>query len=100
MTVNGADRGWFGLGPLSVRTDRQGQGIGAALVRDGLERLHSHGAKGCVVLGDPAYYCRFGFEQDAALRYEGAPPDYFMRLSFGMTSPAGRVDYHSAFYGS
>lgn len=80
VTVDGTDKDWFGFGLLSVRPDRQSRGVSAALVREGLERLRSHGAEGCVVLGNPAYYRRFGFEKDAALRYEGAPPDYFMRL--------------------
>ena len=44
VTVDGADVGWYGLGPISVRPDRQRQGIGRALVADGLERLRALGA--------------------------------------------------------
>src|SRR5690606_20299677 len=61
VIIGGRDRGWLGLGPLSVRPDRQRRGIGSALVRTGLERLRRDGAGGCVLLGDPAYYRRFGF---------------------------------------
>ena len=89
--------GWYGLGPVSVRPDRQGQGIGAALIRDGLARLKSAGAAGCVVLGNPTYYRRFGFVNDPALRLEGVPQDYFMRLLFRGESPEGAVTYHPAF---
>ena len=99
VTIDGVDLGWFGLGPMSVKPGRQSQGIGSALVRQGLDRLRDRSAAGCVVLGDPAYYARFGFERDATLRYEGAPPDYFMRLVLtDRAAPQGRVDYASAFF--
>jgi putative acetyltransferase len=44
---------WYGLGPVSVLPESQGLGIGAELIREGLERLRDSGARGCVVLGDP-----------------------------------------------
>lgn len=97
VKIDGCDLGWFGLGPLSVRPDRQGLGIGAQLVRDGLASLRAIGAQGCVVMGDPAYYERFGFRQDDRLRYPGVPEAYFMALAFGTEIPNGIVVYHSAF---
>ena len=97
VRIDGAELGWFGLGPVSVRPDRQRLGIGAALVREALAQLSARGANGCVVLGDPAYYRRFGFEADPALYYEGVPPGYFMRLVLAGTAPSGRVDYHPGF---
>ncbi len=97
VTIDGEHQGWFGLGPLSVRPDRQGAGVGSALVRQGLAQIQAQGAAGCVLLGNPAFYRRFGFENDSALRFEGAPPRYFMRLSFGTSTPAGRVEFHSGF---
>jgi putative acetyltransferase len=97
ITIDEADIGWFGLGPVSVRPDRQGQGIGGLLIRQGLNQLRARGAAGCVVLGDPAYYQRFGYENDEALRYVEAPSQFFMRLSFVDNVPAGRVQYHPAF---
>lgn len=54
------------LAPLAVRPDRQRTGLGAALVRAGLESVKEFGAHGVLVLGDPAYYPRFGFTADAA----------------------------------
>ncbi|MBP7001083.1 GNAT family N-acetyltransferase [Amaricoccus sp.] len=91
--------GWFGLGPVAVRPDRQGRGIGAALIRDGLARLEAMGAQGCVLLGDPGYYRRFGFAPDPRLRFEGAPPEYFLRLAFPGAAPAaGAVAFHAAFH--
>ncbi|UPJ65618.1 N-acetyltransferase [Bradyrhizobium sp. 191] len=100
VTIDGAHDGWFGLGPVSVEPDHQQKGIGSAPIRTGLEQLRSSGAAGCVVLGDPAYYRRFGFDRDDDLRYEGAPPEYFMRLNFiADQPPTGRVDYAPAFAG-
>lgn len=97
VTIDGEGSGWFGLGPVSVRPDRQRAGIGRALIEEGLARLSAGGAAGCVVLGDPAYYARFGFVADPALRYADAPPAYFQRLVFSGPPPAGRVTYHVGF---
>lgn len=100
VTLDGADLGWYGLGPVSVRPDLQGRGIGAALIQAGLERLAGLGGKGCVVLGDPAYYARFGFRQDPAIGYEGVPAEYFMALSLDGSRAAGKVAYHEGFSAS
>jgi putative acetyltransferase len=100
VTIDRAPGLWFGLGPVSVDPSYQGRGIGTALIREGLDQLRARAAAGCVVLGDPAYYRRFGFKHDVGLRYEDAPPEYFMRISLnGDDPPKGRVDYASAFSG-
>ncbi|MGM0584957.1 MAG: GNAT family N-acetyltransferase [Pseudomonadota bacterium] len=56
------------LGPLAVTPEAQGRGLGSALVRAGFARLEAAGARRVLVLGDPAYYRRFGFapERDVA----------------------------------
>jgi putative acetyltransferase len=97
VTIDGRHRGWFGLGPVSVLPERQGEGIGATLIRTGLDRLAAIGAAGCVVLGEPSYYGRFGFVADPALTYPGAPAEYFMRLVLSGDAPRGEVAYHAAF---
>ena len=97
VAINSETNGWYGLGPVSVRPDRQREGIGQALVRTGLDHLRSIDAQGCVVLGDPAYYGRFGFVTDPNLRYPSAPPEYFQRLTLTDALPAGEVAYHPAF---
>ena len=99
VSIEGAGDGWYGLGPISVRPDRQGRGVGSALVRAGLERLGELGAAGCVVLGEPGYYGRFGFEHDPALRYADVPAPYFQRLVLRGPAARGEVHYHPAFGG-
>lgn len=97
VLINGAAGDWYGLGPVSVRPDRQQQGIGRRLIACGLEELGRRGARGCVVLGEPAYYGRFGFVSDPDLRLAGAPPVYFQRLALAGAPPSGEVAYHGAF---
>lgn len=93
---DGADR-WFGLGPLSVLPARQGQGVGLHLVEAALRQLKRASAQGCVVLGDPGYYSRFGFKPVAGLMLPGVPSAYFQAIAFGPGIPQGDVSYHPAF---
>ncbi|CAN7612962.1 N-acetyltransferase [Rhizobium sp. LjRoot30] len=90
---------WYGLGPVSVAPDRQGEGIGGALVRAGLERLSELGAGGCVVMGEPGYYGRFGFGHHHDLVLADCAPQYFMGLALSGPMACGIVRYNSAFYG-
>lgn len=101
VLIGGHDFGWFGLGPVAVNPDRQGKGIGSTLVHAGLDRLRALGAAGCVVLGEPDYYGRFGFAADEKLRFVDAPAEYFMALNLAGDNPvSGIVDYHPAFLGN
>ena len=97
---SGAASKWFGLGPVSVSPDRQRSGIGSALIEAGLERLREMGADGCVLVGDRAYYRRFGFEVDDGLRYGDLPPGLLQKLSFTGSEAVGEVRYHAAFDGA
>ncbi|HIC7209000.1 GNAT family N-acetyltransferase [Burkholderia stabilis] len=91
---------WYGLAPLAVLPDCQRQSIGAGLVRTGLDALRRLGARGCVVLGDPGYYARFGFEPSGDIVFPGVPPEYFLAQSFDDAAPrpSGDVRYHDVFY--
>ena len=89
--------GWYGLGPVAVLPVCQRAGIGTALVDACVEWLRESGAGGCVVLGDPAYYGRFGFAPDPGLTYSGAPAEYFQMLAWQGLSPVGEVHYAPAF---
>lgn len=97
VAVSDGTPGWYGLGPISVIPLRQRAGIGSGLIEESLIRLAAIGARGCVVLGEPGYYRRFGFRHDPELVFPGPPPAYFQRLAFDAEVPAGIVSYAPAF---
>lgn len=97
VTINGEFYYWYGLAPVSVHPSCQKQGIGGKLIREGLSRLRKIGARGCVLLGEPEYYGRFGFVATDGLILEGVPPEYFLTLSFSTEPVGGVVKYHDAF---
>ncbi len=98
VIITGAGGGWYGLGPLAVAPSLHKRGIGQLLVRSGLEELRAISARGCVLLGDPGFYGRFGFRPWPGLMLEGAPPEHVLGLPFGKDEPAGEIAFHSAFY--
>jgi len=98
VTISDGSLGWYGLGPISVAPARQRQGIGTALMREGLARLKALGADGCVLVGDPVYYQRFGFRPHPELRHEGVPPENLLVLPFGEQTPRGVVEFHPGFW--
>lgn len=90
-------QGWFGLGPISVHPDAQKRGVGSGLMQAALEELRQQGAGGCVLLGDPAYYRRFGFRPAPGLVLPDVPPEYFQAITFRGETPKGVVTYHEGF---
>lgn len=100
VLVADGSNGWYGLGPVSVLPQFQRRGIGSRLVTGGLEALERTGAAGCVVLGDPVFYRRFGFGRVTGLVLPGVAEEYFQALAFGDTTPQGQVAYHPAFSAS
>lgn len=97
VTVSDGTAHWYGLGPLSVAPAQQRHGIGSALMHAALDTLRQQGAGGCVLLGDPGYYARFGFTPRPGLILPGVPPEYFQALCLAGALPAGEVRYHPAF---
>jgi putative acetyltransferase len=90
------------LGPLGVLPDRQGEGIGSALVHATLAAADALGHPGVVLLGHPAYYPRFGF--GPAVDHGITPPQdwgpaYFMlrRLQAWGAGLRGAFRYAPAF---
>ena len=97
VTISDGTPNWFGLGPVSVLPAYQRQGIGKALIRDGLSRLKDMNAQGCCLVGHPQYYRKFGFENVAGLVHEGVPQEVFFALSFDGHTPQGAVSFHEGF---
>jgi len=100
MTIEGS-----GLAPVSVQPARQRTGVGTALINAGLEQLESNHIPFVVVIGDPAYYGRFGFQAAADFQlnhtFDGIPQEYLMVRWLqpgvvGMLS-GGTVHYHGEF---
>ena len=97
LTISDGTADWYGLGPVSVLPDHQRQGIGKALMEQGLSQLKSMGAGGCCLVGHPDYYRKFGFSNAPGLVLEGVPPEFFFALAFDGPVPQGSVIFHQAF---
>ena len=97
LTISDGTRNWYGLGPVSVLPEYQRQGIGKALMKEGLSRLKSMNAQGCCLVGHPDYYRKFGFKNMPGLVLEGVPPEVFFALPFDGHTPQGTVTFHDAF---
>ncbi|ANY18840.1 putative acetyltransferase [Tsuneonella dongtanensis] len=98
VKIADGSRDWYGLGPVSVWPELHGKGIGSALIVRGIADLKDRGARGMVLLGNPEYYGRFGFEHDPSLEFPGPPAPYFQRLVLADEPPRGIVTYAPAFY--
>ena len=97
VTISDGSPGWYGLGPISAKPELQKQGIGKALMREGMSLLKALGAKGCVLVGDPGYYNRFGFKSIPNLVMEGVPQEYVLALPFEENNARGTVVFHEGF---
>jgi putative acetyltransferase len=97
VTISGGTRNWYALGPVSVLPAYQRQGIGKALIQEGLSRLKGMNAQGCCLVGHPIYYRKFGFKNMSGLVYEGVPSEVFFALPFNGQTPQGTVTFHEGF---
>ncbi len=97
LTISDGTRNWYGLGPVSVFPDYQRQGIGKALIQEGLSRLKDMNAQGCCLVGHPDYYRKFGFKNMPGLVHEEVPQEVFFALSFDGHTPQGTVTFHEGF---
>ncbi len=92
------------LAPLAVAPAMQCRGIGGALVRAALGALAARPEGWCLVLGDPAYYGRFGFDAAAAagvtgVPWAGSPAFQARRLRANAPPLIGPARYAAAFAG-
>lgn len=97
VEMSSGEIGWYGLGPISVHPDKQGCGIGSLLMNKSLQKLKQLGAQGCVLLGEPSYYSRFGFKNYPELVLPNVPSEYFQAVTFSGNIPKANVKYHEAF---
>lgn len=76
------------LGPLAVSPERQSDGIGGRLMREAIARARADGHRAILLMGDPEYYVRFGF-QAAHARDLAMPGAYEQRRLLGLELVAG-----------
>jgi putative acetyltransferase len=95
---------YAGLAPLAVLPERQKSGLGSALVKASLENAREFGCHGVLVLGDPAYYGRFGFSAETAREvgapYRGLAAFQALALEDGAFTGPMSVSYPDAFAGA
>ena len=89
------------LAPVAALPEHQRKGIGALLIRQGLELLRGRGERIVIVLGHPEYYPRFGFSPDKARSLESPfPSEAFMAMELSacaLDGIEGSVVYPPAF---
>lgn len=98
-TING-----MALAPMAILPQRQKEGIGSALVREGIHWLESPSCPFIIVLGHPEYYPRFGFrpavKSGVVSQWPGLPDEVFMMLTLDheqMSGFAGTAWYQPEF---
>lgn len=98
ISIDGQDLNWFVMAPVSVLPNYQNQGVGSQLIQEGLTKLLESGAEGCIVIGDPQYYERFGFHHLHDLIVDGIPSEYCMVKALNaLNQPEGEVGFHPGF---
>lgn len=104
VSIDPPDSNWhaLGLAPVAVLPDRQRQGIGKTLINEGLQCCKERGVHLVFVLGDPAFYTKFGFRLalDYGLGNEYQADEHFMvvELTPGVVdSFSGLVKYAPEF---
>lgn len=89
------------LAPLAVAPGFQRRGVGGALIKRAVEEAREAGASAIFLLGEPAYYARFGFSVAAAATFETVyPKDYMMALELSpgaLAATGGAIDYAAPF---
>lgn len=96
-SIGDSTSGWFLLGPVAVLPEYQARGIGRALIEAGLDELRLQGAGGCVLVGDPVFYARFGFGPHPSVTWAGVPDENVLCLRMSGPVPDGEVAYDPAF---
>lgn len=86
------------LAPLAVATTYRQRGIAAAMIEAGHERLAQAGERLSVVLGEPHYYSRFGYDRGRAIGFDSPYQcEALQALSWGTAPQTGRLVYPAPF---
>jgi len=96
--IGETSEGWYLLGPIAVLPEWQGRGVGRALMEAALAQLRARGAAGCILVGDPDFYERFGFKSYAGVTCEGVPPRNVLVLPLAGEVPDGEIWHHPAYW--
>lgn len=103
LMVESPHRGFsaVALAPLAIHPRHQGKGVGQALVDEAHRRLRAAGEGLSIVLGDPAYYGRFGYTHERAAGFDSDyQGDALQAIAWSKEAPAtGRLVYAAAFSG-
>ena len=98
MEGEGGARNAVALAPLATRASERRRGIAARLVEEAHRRLTSAGERLSVVLGDPAYYGRFGYSRERAAGFQSAYQcEALQALAWGDAPISGHLVYARAF---
>ncbi len=97
VTLSTGEKNWYEIGPISVHPAYQKRGIGSKLINAALQQLRAEEAQGCVVLGDPSFYQKFGFKSYPNFYLPDVPIGYFQAISFTSIIPTASVKYSPAF---
>ncbi|MCB1692698.1 MAG: N-acetyltransferase [Pseudomonadales bacterium] len=98
VTASDGTDGWYAVGPIAVVPGLQQGGIGGQLMRAGLDAIGKLGAVGCILTGDPNYYCRFGFEPAPAHAPPEEPAEFFQVKRLRDVELPPVFHFHPAFY--
>jgi len=88
-----------GLGPMCLKPEAQGRGIGSALVRMGLTVMNGRGESIVFVLGHPEFYTRLGFSAEAAAPFRApwSGPAFMAQVINPGAPVSGELTYPAAF---
>ncbi|WP_067706038.1 GNAT family N-acetyltransferase [Erwinia sp. ErVv1] len=102
VTLNGEDHQWVALAPLAVEESSRGDGLGKQLIYEGLDTLNEFGYAAVVVMGEPDFYGRLGFEPAARhqlhCRLSGAEALQVYKLADeALVQAEGLIEYAAPF---
>ncbi|MCX8958516.1 GNAT family N-acetyltransferase [Erwinia psidii] len=103
VTLNGEDNQWIALAPLAVDQRVRGQELGKQLIYEGLDTLNEFGYAAVVVVGDAAFYCRYGFVLAADYQLccsrsgTGKPLQVYRLSDNAFAGAQGNIEYSSPF---